>query len=171
MEDNSEWRVVGGFPDFEVSSKGEIRTFKLKGSTKRVIPKVRKLHKNREGYFVVTLKEKNLIRTFRVNRLVAGAFLPITNGEAHVAHLDGDRTNNNVSNLKWCTPKENNSHKILHGTSLHGERNHWAKLTTAQIDRIRELKKHNTDYDLARIFNVNQSTINRIVNKKRRSLG
>lgn len=50
---------------------------------------------------------------FPVHRVVAAAFLPAPEaGQTHVDHIDGNRANNHVSNLRWCTPTENNRNPI-----------------------------------------------------------
>lgn len=58
---------------------------------------------NGKGYRRVRLQGK----TFKVHRLVADAFLPNPDHLPYVLHLDGDRTNNNVSNLCWSARQSN----------------------------------------------------------------
>jgi len=66
---------------------------------------------NRYGYCTVQLVHSDKRRKrFSVHRLVALAFLPQVEGKSVVNHIDGDITNNNVSNLEWCTTSENNTH-------------------------------------------------------------
>jgi len=52
----------------------------------------------------------NGTKTVRVHRMVAEAFLDAVIGSDYVNHIDGDKTNNNVSNLEWCTFSENMKH-------------------------------------------------------------
>jgi len=61
---------------------------------------------NNRGYHSVGICRK----TFMVHRLVALAFIPNPENKPFVNHLDGNKLNNHVSNLEWCTAKENNLH-------------------------------------------------------------
>ena len=60
-----------------------------------------------DNYQVVTLTVDGVHRTFYVHRLIAQAFLPNPNNLPQVNHIDENKSNNNVSNLEWCTAKYN----------------------------------------------------------------
>lgn len=68
---------------------------------------------NNRGYYSVGIKRK----TYMVHRLVALAFIPNPDNKPCVNHLDGNKTNNHISNLEWCSVKENNLH--ARQTGLH----------------------------------------------------
>jgi len=65
----------------------------------------------RSGYPSVSINRK----TYRVHRLVAGTWLPNPENKPCVNHIDGNKKNNKVSNLEWCTHKENMKHAIETG--------------------------------------------------------
>lgn len=66
------------------------------------------------GYKVVKMRNKNKVCTLKVHRIVATAFLPNPDNKPQVNHKDGNKTNNNVTNLEWVTASENIKHaKIL----------------------------------------------------------
>jgi len=66
---------------------------------------------NSNGYFIVTLDGKQ----HSVHRLVASHFIPNPYGYEQVNHIDGDKQNNHVSNLEWCTAEQNAQHALKTG--------------------------------------------------------
>ena len=62
-------------------------------------------------WFPKTKKKKSLL----VHRLVAKAFIPNINNLQQINHIDGNKENNFVGNLEWCSPKDNNIHAIKNG--------------------------------------------------------
>lgn len=68
---------------------------------------------NNRGYYSVGIRRK----TYMVHRLVAQAFIPNPENKPCVNHIDGNKLNNHVSNLEWCTVQENNLH--ARQTGLH----------------------------------------------------
>lgn len=102
-----EWKQWPGDSDIYVSSTGVIM------SKKRGIWKRLKESKNNCGYSRVPVGHSNPIY---VHRLVAETFLdPPKDGQTQVNHLDGDKNNNNVENLEWYTPSENDRHAFRTG--------------------------------------------------------
>ena len=98
-----------------------------------------------------------------VHRLVLEAFVEPANGRV-CRHLDGTRTNNALSNLKWGTAKENSADAKNHGTFSpppvrvqKGELNNSAKLTREQVDHIRQ--RTMTAKELAALYRITQWTV------------
>ncbi len=79
---------------------------------------------DRDGYLRVRLTVDGRRRAYRVHQLVAAGFLPSRlSGKHEIRHLDGSRTNNIDTNLKWGTRKENAEDRNAHGTAATGDRN------------------------------------------------
>lgn len=69
-----------------------------------------KIHDNGKGYKVVNLCSNSIKKQFYLHRLVASCFIANLNNLSDVNHKDLDKSNNNVSNLEWCSRLENMRH-------------------------------------------------------------
>jgi len=85
--------------------------------------RVLSLNKNNKGYYYVTFKKRGSRKNHLVHRLVAGAFIENAENKRCVNHIDGNKTNNNISNLEWCTHSENNKHAYSIGLKCHKGKN------------------------------------------------
>lgn len=116
-----EWRPVVGYEDrYEVSNLGEVRsrprTMKSRHGTGmgyHLKGKVLKKVNSSNGYYFVTLGKG---KYGLIHRLVLEAFVPNPENKPCCDHIDADRHNNYVGNLRWATFSENNSHP--HAVSL-----------------------------------------------------
>ena len=70
---------------------------------------------DKDGYERVVLTKDGIRKTYLVHRLVATAFIPNPENKTTINHIDGNKRNNNVSNLEWATEKENQNHKWKNG--------------------------------------------------------
>lgn len=139
-----QWKAIEGYEGiFEVSDYGRVRSLdrlsangrQLKGKMMSVS---RKGKKENEYMQVGLMKEKKQ-RTHNLHRLVAIAFIPNPENKPEVNHLDGDKTNNHVSNLSWVTRKEQMEHASETGLMLVGGMSQNSKLTDVEAKYIREV--------------------------------
>jgi hypothetical protein len=102
--DNFQWQPVKGYEGlYEISPIG-IRSLRKKNKP------LLKLTVSRSGYYQVRLKKNKQALRFYFHRLIALAFIPNPLGKPQVNHLDGDKLNNSLENLQWCTKSENAKH-------------------------------------------------------------
>lgn len=172
------WRPIVGLENFyEVSSLGQVRSIPRRASIGRASRTVRarqmKLSPDRGGYLRFNASSHPGYLTVRVHRAVADAFLssppgPIGAGSLDfcVNHINGDKTDNRVSNLEWLTGAESRRDAGNSGLLAHGKGHHGAKLDEGRVREIRELAATHTQAELASLFSVSQSRISVIVSRK-----
>ena len=151
---------------YEVSNTGKVRSldkYDRCGRFKKGI--VLSNCDNGNGYMVVYLKRDTKRKTKCVHRLVAEVFIDNPNNLPEVNHIDGNKQNNHVDNLEWCTTSENIKHAYRIGLNYprKGVENINAKLTE---DDVRYIRKNHKRYDpeygyaaLARRFGVSETVI------------
>ena len=162
-----EWRAIAGFDRYEVSSLGGVRR-KLKGEDRY---RVLHPHPTRKGYLVVQLYRLGRKKKAKVHRLVAIAFIGIPFPGQQTNHIDCDKKNNRVSNLQWCTSKQNSDHAVAHGLYPHGENHHLSVLSDDDVELIRSEYAQGgcTHLQLADKFGVVKSTISKIMQGRSRN--
>lgn len=112
-----EWRDIPGFEgEYQASTMGRIRSLdriitrgasRRRGEYKTRLPgRILAECDGAQGYQVTNLGKKQ----YRVHRLVAKTFIQNPYGKKEVNHKDGNKKNNCVDNLEWCTGKENQAH-------------------------------------------------------------
>ena len=99
-----EWRPVANFEGYCVSNLGRVRSNQL---WRGVQGRIRKLNDSGGGYLGLGLQRHGVQITVNVHRLVAEAFIPNPDGKPVIDHIDRNKQNNVVSNLRWATHSEN----------------------------------------------------------------
>lgn len=154
---------------YQVSNKGRIKALakNVKYSDGRLRYYEEKILKNSidtKGYYFIRLYTiNNKILQLRVHRLVCQAFLENPENKPCVNHKDGNRLNADLENLEWCTISENNKDAFERGRIPSN-----IKLTKEQVLDIREKynNKNLNQYEIAKIYNIGQPQVSRIINKK-----
>lgn len=157
------WRKIDGFGDkYQISNHGNVRSFK------RGYGKIMKPVKNRYGYLTIKLVYFDQKKRFYIHRLVTTYFLQNPENKSFVNHIDGNKKNNHLSNLEWCTNSENMIHadKIGLRNMPKGSKNHMAKLSENQIKEIKFNRSGIYQKDIAKEFNIARQTVSKILNGK-----
>lgn len=169
--DDEYWKAIPGYNSlYFASNKGRIKSVDMEcqntGRDSNGNPATRvhygkflsckKLTK--KGYMRANLLNK----CFQWHRLIAMTWIPNPDNKPQVNHIDGNKTNNNVDNLEWCSNQHNRDHAVRTGLHASGERAR-NKLTTEQVIRIMEAIDTGVRVcDLSRQYNVSRSCIDNI---------
>lgn len=116
-------------------------------------------HTNGYSRAMINLKDEY------IHRIVAKCFIENPEGLTEVNHKDGNKKNNNVENLEWCTRSENNRHAFKTGLRSYEELKAMAKMpryTRRKLtsEQVREIRKSNkSDTELSRIYGLCRGAI------------
>lgn len=167
-DDAEEWRVVVGYPKYEVSNHGRVRRrFAVGRWAANHVLRAASAHSGHR--YVMLSDQHHVVKKQYVHRLVMAAFNgPPPFEGAFVCHHDDIPTNNHPSNLYWGTHAQNVSDARLNRKTPEvaqqgaqpGEANGSARLTEADVRTIRRyLRLHLCGACIARLFNVKKETI------------
>lgn len=171
-----EWREIEGYEGlYQVSNIGKVKSLSRIAIDRRGIPhyvneRILKQTFDKDGYCLVGLHKDGKIKSGKVHRLVASAFVDNPHNLPEVNHKDENKSNNNVDNLEWCTSKYN----INYGTCL----DRIAKtIVETEVNkggrngRARKIICDNTPFncikDCAEFYDINYSTMKSWLQNKR----
>ncbi len=148
------WKHIPSYELYEASDSGQIRNARNQ----------RVLHPYLSNNGYMTIKLNSYSKVILVHRAIITAFLPNPLNKPYCNHKDGNKLNNNLENLEWCTGKENRIHAIKTGLikTTKGIRSH-SKLDEGQVLTIRKCLADGMQCGpLAAYFKVSQTLISAI---------
>ncbi|EGB03757.1 hypothetical protein AURANDRAFT_33571 [Aureococcus anophagefferens] len=107
-----QWKTIEDFPNYEVSTFGNVKSKRRN--------KLRYTSKSKDGYLRMDMSVSGKSKKKLIHRLVALAFIDNPENKPFVDHIDHDRTNNNISNLRWATQKENQANAGMFSNNTTG---------------------------------------------------
>lgn len=144
-------KKIPNYPNYSITKTGKVFSHYMN--------KFKKLQTHKQGYLMVTLKNKTTRKTFSVHRLVLLTYLGKSNLD--VNHINGIKNDNRLENLEYTTASDNLKHAYRLGLiCLKGENHHLSKLTEDQVKEIKLLLSLGVkNRELAIKYNVSDSTI------------
>lgn len=148
---------------YEITSDGKCYSFHS-GKKKLISLTLRS-----KGYLGFTWYSNGIRKSALIHRLVAQKYIPNPDNKPEVNHKDGNKKNNDVSNLEWCTSLENNRHAVETGLRNNKGENHVnSKLTNEIVSEIRNkyIPRIYSTHKLAKEYGISQRLVLNIVTNK-----
>ncbi len=155
------YKKIPVFTGYEISKEGIIKTIKT--------GKIKSQYIGSTGYYMVTLAINKKQKPQRVHRLIAQTYIPNPLGDPTINHIDGNKINNDISNLEWCTHLENVRHAFRIGlVNNTGVNNGMSKLDDNKVMEIKRLLSigDKSQESIAKEFNISRTIISKIKQKK-----
>ena len=171
------WKIIENYKDYEISNFGKVRritpyTGANEFRNKEGLPKILKQTLDTSGYYQVRLSGKKGNRLQLIHRLVAKNFIPNPENKTQVNHIDGNKTNNNVNNLEWCTQLENMQHAHRTGLTTYKYAVSKTSKKTAQYDlEGKYIATYKSTGEAGRILGLSQGHISDVCRGKRKQTG
>lgn len=113
------WKDVKGTDsNYQISNEGRVksidRVIQTSNNSRHYETHMLKPYLNTAGYWMVTIKINGEWKKCRVHRLLAEAWIPNPDNKPCIDHINGNRSDNRIENLRWCTYKENSNFAIAH---------------------------------------------------------
>jgi hypothetical protein len=168
-----QWKPISGYPGYEVSDFGRVRSYWQKAGKGRKYKlaqqpvKILKSHRDKNGYPRVMIYVGGKAYNRIVSRLMLETFIGPCPPGMQCCHNDGYPDHNFKYNLRWDTPRNNQHDRKKHGTAPIGENHGMAKLSESDITEIRRLHANGTtQVKIATIYNIKQVTVSDITRRK-----
>lgn len=117
---------------YDVSANGEVFSKRL---NRTLLGKV-----DRYGYRVYCISLDGGVKHTTAHRIVAVCYIPNTDNHPHINHKDGNKLNNTVLNLEWCSIQYNNQHAFDNGLKTAWNKGKTGVYSDAQIERMKDVQ-------------------------------
>ena len=151
------WKDIKGYEGlYQVSNLGRVKSLERyvnhSGNSKRIVyEKILKPVIDNTKYYVVSLWKNNIHKRVHIHRLVIETFILNIENKSFVNHIDGNKLNNCIDNLEWCTPQENNIHAYTIGLNPSKRKVNQYDLDGNLIKTWNSIKEANNFYKTSHI--------------------
>lgn len=146
------WKDIEGYEGlYMISNKGNVINVKKGGKIKR--------NANLKGYRIINLWKNGIGKMYRVHRLVAQAFIPNPERKPCIDHINANRSDNRVENLRWVTNKENQNNPITKNKFKNRKTKAHHEIQIEQVKNGVVIKTHQSIHSAARELNITATNI------------
>ena len=145
-----EWKEITDYPNYEISNLGNVRNKTRNKINKTWLCK---------GYYGIILQHNKKKQNFRIHRLLAEAFIPNPNNLPVIDHIDKNKLNNSLNNLRWVSISQNSYNKKcknntskFRGVAWDKDNNKW-KVSIYISGKSKHIGMFKTEEEGARAFN------------------
>ena len=157
-----EWKLIEEYPNYMISNLGRLKSLSFHRTGKE---QILKQNINGRGYNYKNISYKGKYKNLFIHREVAKAFIPNNNREnTDVNHKDGNKQNNRVDNLEWCTRSENILHAYKHNLKKKPVGYTYRKRCELAIEYIKEKTTDDEGNDLGYSDNIDYEILLNILN-------
>jgi hypothetical protein len=154
---DEEWKdipseIINGVNGYKISNYGRVKNHK---------GKITNGSNHESGYLWVSISPKQYL----LHRLVAKVFIPNPQNKEQVNHIDGNKTNACVSNLEWCSNKENSQHAHDNGLNSNTK-----PIIQYDID-MNKINEFKSQKEASNILNISYSSISKCCRGKQKNTG
>ena len=180
---DEQWENVPGYENlYSLSNYGRLKhlPYSLYGLNKERVDigeKIRKPNLMRTGYYAYELWKENKRKVYLLHRLLAIIFIPNPLMLPQINHIDGNKQNDNLSNLEWCTPRENIIHAInvlgvANGRNYKYGKEHYRAKPVCAVNEFGEIiMQFDCMQDAYRQTGIRESGISSCVRGKQKTAG
>lgn len=155
-----DWVIIDNFPSYKINSDGIVININTNKVLKQSI---------NNGYYDVTLTKNKRHYRIKIHRLLANAFIPKIKDKPYVDHIDGNKLNNSIDNLRWVNPYENYHNVVTEAktkTSIIKYNKVNKSVKVKAIDKSGNVTIYNSIGDAAKAVNGDTGTISAICSNK-----
>lgn len=148
------WKTIPYETLYEVSENGKIRN--------KETGHIKSTRFDKYGYPRVTLYPSG--KTYTIHRLIMTSFYSKEEWKEHINHIDNNRSNSTLSNLEWCTAKENvaHMHNQNRNNNISGSLNPMSKITDKIARSIKYEHKELSNKEVGQLYGISRMAATRI---------
>lgn len=155
-----DWVIIDNFPSYKINSNGIV----ININTNKILK-----HNINNGYYDVTLIKNKKHYRVKIHRLLANAFIPKIKDKPYIDHIDGNRLNNSISNLRWVDAYDN-YHNTITETKTKKAIDKYNKINKSiklkSIDKFGNVIIYDSISEAAKVVNGDSGTISAICSNK-----